>query len=195
MLLRIAALLCLATAILHALALSASSQATAGDPISALSQGPWGVVHTVSIVLFGVAQILLSAALGGLDRGRFWPLGRALLGIAGAGLFVVAYYFAAAEPEALRGPGANDPLWAVATVVGFAMGLLQPGLRRLSPGLGRFNALCLAVWLLLIPAILLIGVISLGAYERSVGVVYLAWVGGVSVAVGRRSLPQRPAEI
>ena len=186
MLLRLAVVLSLATPILHGLALSASSQVMAGDPISALSQGSWGALHTASIVLFGAAQIMLAVALAGLDSGRFWPYGRALLGASGAALFFVAWYFAAAEPDVLQGPGANDPLWVVATLVGFAMGLLQPGLRRLSPRLGHFNATCLAIWLLLIPAILLIGVISLGAYERTVGVVYVAWVAGLGYAIVRR---------
>lgn len=159
------------------------------EPISAMSQAAWGGLHSLGLVLFGLAQLLLAVALRGLDAGRLWPYGRALLASGGVAVVFVAYYFATAEAATLDSPGANDPLWAVATLVGLAMGLLQPGLSRLSLGLARFNVTCLAVWLLLIPAILLIGVISLGVYERLVGSVYLIWVSGLSIGLLRRASP------
>ena len=68
----------------------------------------------------------------------------------------------------------------VATLIGIAMGALQPGLNRLSRILGRFNAFCLGCWLLLIPAILLVNDSWIGAYERMVGTVYVFWVTGSS---------------
>ncbi len=190
MLLRIALLFSIATPVLHVTVLAAGGPATSvHDPISALSEGAWGILHTLSLVFFGAAQMLLAVSLAGLDRGRFWPYGRGLLAVSGASVFFVAYYFATAEHDALQGPGANDPLWVVASLVGFAMGLLQPGLSRLSRRLGHFNGSCLVIWLLLIPAILLIGVISLGVYERTVGVVYVVWVAGVSYGAMRRPDP------
>lgn len=186
MLLRLSLVLSFLTPIFHVLALVANSAATAADPISILSQGSWGALHTLSIVIFGVAQVMLAVAMAGMDAGRFWPYGRVLLAASGASLFYVAYFFAAADPAVLQGPGANDPLWVVACLVGFAMGTLQPGLARLAVWLGRFNLALLMVWLLLIPAILLIGVISLGAYERTVGAVYVIWVVGIGGTITRR---------
>ncbi len=182
MLLGIALLFSLATPILHCLSLVANGQATIDDPISELSQGRWGFIHTLSIVLFGTAQIMLAVGLGRLDTGRCWPVGRALLSIAGALLFLVAYFFAVPDHSAGQGLAYNDPLWVVATLVGITMGLLQPGLSRISRWSGAFNVGCTVVWLGLIPASLLIGLISLGAYERTVGLVYVVWVAGISLA-------------
>ncbi|MEN1727666.1 MAG: hypothetical protein AAGJ52_04425 [Pseudomonadota bacterium] len=183
MLSRIALVLALLTPVLHVVVLFACADNRYQDPIAVLSQARWGQLHTLALILFGTAQIILAWQLGGLDRGWFWQVGRALLALAGAGLFAVAWFFATAPMEALQGPEANDPLWVVASLVGFAMGCLQLGFNRLSSGLARFNAVCLVLWLLLIPAILLIGVISLGTYERSVGLVYVVWVAGLGVAV------------
>jgi hypothetical protein len=193
MLPRIALALALLTPVLHVVVLLACGDNSYRDPIAVLSQARWGELHTLGLLSFGVAQLLLAQSMGGLAPGRFWQFGRALLGLAGISLFPVAWFFAMAPEAALRGPEANDPLWAVACLVGVAMALLQPGLARLSPSLGRFNAACLLLWLLLIPAILLIGVISLGFYERGVGLVYTVWVAGLSYAIGgqrkwRRSL-------
>lgn len=185
MLLKLSLLFTLLTPVLHAIALAASASVTAADPISLLSLGEWGALHSASIALFGVAQLLLATALGGMDRGRFWPYGRALLAASGAFLLYVAYFFASSERDVLAGPEANDPLWVVACLVGFSMGLLQPGLARLSPAMGRCNVAFTVVWLLLIPAILLIGMISIGLYERTVGVIYVLWVAMVSEAARR----------
>ncbi len=185
MLSHIALILSIVTPVLHILTLLANSDATLQDPISTLSQGPWAVLHTTSLLLFGAAQIILGVALAGRDRGWFWPYARGGLIASGASLFYVAYYFAVSGPDTLRGPNANDPLWLVASLAGLTMGLLQPGLWRIQPGLGRFNAVCLCIWLLLIPAVLLIGTISLGVYERTVGAIYVVWVAGVSYAVSQ----------
>ncbi len=159
------------------------------DPISSLSQGEWGIVHTVSLAFFAAAQLLLAWALAGRDEGWCWPYGRALLAASGATVLFVAYYFATADQQALHGPDANDPLWVVASLVGFAMGFLQPGLARRSHGLCVFNLACLVAWLLLIPAIMLIDVMTLGVYERLVGSVYVVWVVGVCGGVLRGRAP------
>jgi len=184
MLSRLALGLALLTPVLHVVVLFACGDNSYREPIAVLSQGRWGELQTIGLLLFGAAQILLACSMGGLDQGLFWRLGRILLGLAGVCLFPVAWFFATAPETALQGPEANDPLWVVACLVGGSMGLLQPGLGRLSVGLGRFNAVCLLVWLLLIPAILLIGVISMGSYERSVGLVYTIWVAGLCFAIG-----------
>jgi hypothetical protein len=184
MLPRLALVLALLTPVLHVVVLFACGDNSYRDPIAVLSQARWGALHTLGLLLFGAAQILLAVSMGGLGQGWFWRSGRVLLGLAGASLFPVAWFFATAPEASLRGPEANDPLWVVASLVGVAMALLQPGLAGLSSGSGRFNAACLLVWLLLIPAILLIGVISLGSYERGVGLVYTVWVVGLCYAIG-----------
>jgi hypothetical protein len=181
--LRISLVASAATPILHCAVLLISGQDAVRDPISELSRHRWGELHTLGLLLFGAAQISLAIALAGRDRGRFWPYGRGLLGASGAGLIFIAYYFATANPDTLRGTDANDPLWVVASLVGLAMGALQPGFKRLSRGLGLFNGVCLGVWLLLVPLILLVDDDWLGAYERLVGAVYVTWVVGMASAL------------
>jgi len=179
-LLRVSLLCALVTPLLHACVLLASDRLSVDEPISALSHASLGWLHTVSLLLFAVAHIGLGLAMAGRDHGRLWPYGRALLLISGALLCYVAWYFAVSGPETLEAAGANDPLWVVATLIGFAMGCLQPGLIRQSRSLGHFNAACAVLWILLIPAVLLIGVVSLGVYERTVGLVYVVWIAGVA---------------
>lgn len=171
----------IATLVIHCMVLLRSLEISSHDPISWLSHGAWGVLHTAGLVLFGAAQLVLVFTLKGLDDGRFWPLAQAALAAAGLSLFYVAYFFSTTALETLQAPDVFDPLWIVASCAGLAMGLFQPGFNRISPLLGRLNRTYLIIWCLLVPATLLIGVISLGTYERSVGAVYLAWVATVSV--------------
>ncbi|MDJ0917523.1 MAG: hypothetical protein QNJ05_07145 [Woeseiaceae bacterium] len=178
--LRIALIASAATPILHTLVLILSGQDAIRDPINELSRQEWSGAQTIGLTLFGIAHIALAIGLQGLDRGRLWPYGRAFLAASGAVLFFIAYFFATAETSALRGPNANDPLWVVASLMGLAMGALQPGLSRISPKLGLFSAICLGIWLWLVPLILLVNDSWLGAYERIVGTVYVVWMIGVS---------------
>ncbi len=177
---RIALIASAATPILHTVVLILSGQDAIRDPISELSRQEWGGLQTIGLALFGVAHIAIAAGLRGLDRGRLWPYGRGFLAASGAVLFFIAYFFVTAETSTLRGPDANDPLWVVASLMGLAMGALQPGLSRISPKLGLFSAVCLGIWLWLVPLILLVNESWLGAYERIVGTVYVVWMIGVS---------------
>lgn len=101
----------------------------------------------------------------------------------GVALLYTAYFFATLDPESLRGPSANDPLWIVATLTGCAMGALQPGLSRQPRPLGLFNAVCLGIWLALIPTILFVNDSWIGAYERIVGSVYVIWIVGITLGL------------
>ncbi len=173
----------LLTPILHVIVLLLGGQNGVTTPISALSRPPWGILHTLELVLFAAAHLALAYALGGLDRGRLWPFGRSLLVASGGVLVYIAYFFAAADETVLRGESANDPLWIVATLTGVAMGALQPGLSRLSRPLGLFSVVCLGVWLWLIPTILFVNDSWIGAYERIVGAVYVTWMAGVTLGL------------
>ncbi|MEM1434739.1 MAG: DUF998 domain-containing protein [Pseudomonadota bacterium] len=190
--LRIALVTSLLTPFLHIVVLFSSGLDGIETPISELSGQPRGALHTLALVLFATAHGALAAALGGLDSGRFWPYGRVLLALSGAALLYIAFFFATAGAESLRGPAANDPLWIVATLIGFAMGALQPGLSRQARTLGWFNLACVVIWLLLIPTILLVDDSWIGAYERIVGSVYVVWIVGVALGlVGRAPHTQK----
>jgi hypothetical protein len=179
MLFRFSLACALITAVIHVAVLITDQTVGFQDPVSFLSHARLGSLHTLGLVLFGSAQIMLAIALADRDPGRFWPYGRGLLAAAGTMLFFIAYYFAVSDRESLAGTEAFDPLWIVACLVGLAMTLLRPGFKRLSASLARFNDGCLVAWCLLVPATLLIGVISLGSYERAVGLVYVGWVAGL----------------
>ncbi|MEL7537308.1 MAG: DUF998 domain-containing protein [Pseudomonadota bacterium] len=183
--LQVAFIASLLTPLLHVIVLFISGQDATATPISELSRDDWGGLHTLGLVLFGAAHAALGIALAGLDRGRLWPYGRLLLFASGVTLIYIAYFFATAEGAALRGPTADDPLWIVATLTGLAMGALQPGLSRRSRPLGMFSAICLGIWLWLIPLTLLVNDSWIGAYERLVGTVYVIWITGVALALLR----------
>ena len=183
--LRLAFIAALMTPVLHIILLLITGQDAVATPISELSRERGGVLHTLELVLFSASHVALAIGLRGLDHGRLWPYGRSLLIASGAVLIYVAYFFSAADADTLRGPEANDPLWIVATLTGVAMGALQPGLSRLSRPLGLFSAVCLGIWLWLIPLILLVDDSWIGAYERIVGFVYVTWMNGISLGLLR----------
>ena len=169
--------------VVHLVVLLISGQNPIQTPISQLSRHQWGWLQSLGLIGFGGAHIALAVALRKMDHGRLWPYGRALLVASGVTLFYIAYYFVASGDAALSGPDANDPLWIVASLTGTAMGALQPGLARLARGLGLFSAMCLGVWLWLIVLLIFVNDSWLGAYERIVGAVYLAWITGVTLGL------------
>lgn len=175
------------TPLCHVVVLLASGLDPIETPISELSRTSLAGVHTFGLLSFGVAHLALAHALGARDRGRLWPVARLLLVASGITLFYVAYYFAKAASTTLSGEGANDPLWLVATLIGLAMGTLQPGLARIAPKLALFSTICLGIWLWLVPLILLVDASWLGAYERLVGTVYVVWMTGLSLGLIARS--------
>ncbi len=183
--LRLALYCSLATPVLHVVTLVADGLDPVSSPISELSRGDFRLVQTMGLLLFGGAHIALAIALGGLDRGRLWPVARALLLAGGVGQTFVAHYFLTASEATLYGPEANDPLWVIASLTGVAMGALQPGLARQTRGLGVFSVAVLGAWLWLVPLILLVNEHWLGLYERLVGVVYVTWLAGVSYGLLR----------
>lgn len=187
---KIALIAATATPVLHGLVLVLSGQNAVNAPISSLSRADWGELHTLGVVVFGVAHVALAIDLAGRETGRLWPYGRLLLAASGTLLFYVAFYFATADPDRLQGPDANDPLWVVATLIGLAMGALQPGLSRLSRGAGLFSATCLGLWLWLALLAVFVDASWLGLYERLVGAVYVTWIIGVAVVL-QESEPDR----
>ena len=128
--LRFALLGSLLTPLAHLVVLIANGQNPVSTPVSALSRGDLAGRQTVALGLFGLAHMALAIALGGLDKGRLWPWARSLLVAAGRGNLYLAWYFATATAVPLSRPAANDPLWIIASLTGFAMGAVQPGLAR-----------------------------------------------------------------
>lgn len=180
------------TPILHLIVLVTSGQDAIRTPISQLSRQAGGDLHTLALTLFGAAHFAMALGFRRIDHGRLWPWARSVLVLSGLAVWYITWYFAEADPARLTGPGANDPLWIAACLTGVAMGLLQPGLSRRSQSLGMFSAICLGIWLLLVPLILLVDETWLGAYERLVGIVYVTWIVGVSQTMIRQRIEPYP---
>ncbi|MEM6638962.1 MAG: hypothetical protein AAF610_03585 [Pseudomonadota bacterium] len=170
----------------HLIALGADNLDAVTSPISALSRGTSGGWHSAGLLGFALAQIAVSVALRDWDAGWLWRLSGVLTALAGAGVMYVAWYFEAASVEQLYGHRANDPLSIVACLVGVAMGARQLGWVRRSRRMAWINATCLAVWLALVPTIVLVTDAWLGAYERLVGVTYVIWVAAHAMAAIRQ---------
>ncbi|MEL6868837.1 MAG: hypothetical protein AAFO81_03465 [Pseudomonadota bacterium] len=187
----------LLTPLLHVIVLIVNGQDPIATPISQLSQFKLAYLHTLELTIFGCAHVALAIALNGLDHGRLWPYARGLLVGSGAALIYIAWYFVSNDQATLTAANANDPLWIVASLTGTAIGTLQPGLSRLSPRLGLFSAMCLGIWILLVPLTFFVNASWLGAYERIVGAIYVIWMVGVSaklLLLTRDSATSTPAE-
>jgi len=183
--LRFVFLAALLTPLMHIVVLFLSGGDAVASPISELSRPPWGVLHTMELVLFGAAHIVLAICLKDVDSGKLWPYGRALLVASGVVLFYIAYFFAVIGADSSGERADNDPLWIVATLTGVAMGALQPGLARRSRSLGIFGSLWLGVWLWLVMLAIFVNDSWIGAYERLVGLVYVAWIMGLAAGLQR----------
>jgi hypothetical protein len=172
---------------IHLYILMASGLNPVSSPISDLSRGDWAALHTLSLASFGMAHLTLAAGIRGLDSGRLWALARVFLALAGAGLVFVGYFFLSASPATLSAPGASAPLWIVASLTGVAMGAMQPGLSRRARALSIFSALCLGLWMWMVPVFFFVGDDWIGAYQRGVGLIYMIWLVGVSLGLSQLS--------
>ncbi len=152
-------------------------------PIRELSRHRLGALHTLGLSLFGGAHIALALALHGMDAGRLWSAARLLLVTAGVGLIYVALDFAAAPSCTRALPCGDAGLWIVASLTGIAMGAMQPGLSRQSRRLGVFSAICLGLWLWMVPVFLFVDELWVGAYQRAVGGIYVGWLSAVAVGL------------
>ncbi|MEO1080434.1 MAG: hypothetical protein AAFY29_12825 [Pseudomonadota bacterium] len=174
-LLQVARVCVAVTLLAHLLALFISNVDAAASPISQLSRGSTGWLHTMGLAALGLGWLIIGCLYWRRDHGWLWRGGCLLLLASVPVLLFVASYFATASDARLIGPNANDPLAVLASVLGVAMGALQLGLRRQNPGVARVNLLILALWIALVPVVPFIGADWLGAYERTVGALMLLW--------------------
>ncbi|MEN7342593.1 MAG: hypothetical protein AAAFM81_06590 [Pseudomonadota bacterium] len=177
MLLRLALSATLLTPIAHVIVLWSENLDAVTSPIIDLSRGPFAWIHSTGLLWFGLAHLCLAAALAGLDRGKLWPFARTLVAAAGVTLVYTAWFFATVPDSSSTVE--NDPLWIVASLIGIAMGALQPGLSRINRILGLYSAVFLGLWLWLVPLAFFVTDHWIGAYERLVGIVYVSWMTGV----------------
>ncbi|WP_439106126.1 DUF998 domain-containing protein [Congregibacter sp.] len=161
----------------HLLVMSLSSASAMSSPISQLSRGDGGIVHTSALVLLAAVQLALAALLWrAIESSPLWKCACVLMVFNGALLLFVAFYFVSAPYAQLFGPNANDPLAVLASSVGVVMGLIQRDLPGRAPRMARLNAVFFVLWLALIPVIPFLDASWLGAYERTVGAILLLWL-------------------
>ena len=176
---------CAAAVVAHVAVLRTSGQDPVTTPIGLLSTAPAGAWHGAGIVAFALAHLALAWLLGLRSTGPLRIAARVALVLAAGALCYVAAYFAFADPAAFAGPGADDRLPVPASLVGFAMGLLLPGLWRTHRRAAWFGGACFAAWMALTALVLLVDPSWIGAYERAVGAVYVTWVAGMAVLVAK----------
>lgn len=190
----------------HLAALQLTGGDAAASPISLLSRGPAQWIHTIGLLSLSLAWVLIGVGnlrdsyhhtlrhspghSPGHSLGQtgilLWRCACVLLFASAAVLLYVAYYFATASEATLFGPNANDPLGVLASLLGVAMGCLQPKLSRDAPRLARANLLVLVAWIALVPVIPFLEPQWLGTYERGVGLLMLAWTALLTI------LPRNP---
>jgi hypothetical protein len=168
----------------HLLAMLFSGSSAMSTPISQLSRGDDGIVHTVGLVVLALLQPALALLLWRVgESSRLWQLACVLMMLNTVLLLYVAYYFASAPLSKLVGPNANDPLALLASNVGVIMGCLLLGLKRRAPRCASYNLVLFVVWLGLVPVIPFIDASWLGAYERVVGASLLTWFAVLALFV------------
>lgn len=177
----------IATFLAHLTALVVSGADAAATPISQLSRSapPW--IHSSGLLTLAIGWSLLGVRLWRIETGVLWRGGCLLLLCSAALLPYIAFYFATATDAVLTSADANDPLAILASLLGVAMGALQPGLARRSVAVGRANMAILVLWIALIPVVPFLTGQVLGAYERTVGALMLMWSLLLTVPVAHSS--------
>lgn len=183
---------CFGILTMHFVVLYTSGADPLATPISALSRGVDGGLHSLGLLLFACSPLALAALLH--RRGGRWHtrLAQALLVLDAGLILYVARYFATASETTLSGPGAHDPLMLLASGIGLVMGLIMPGLMRRHRGAGLWNIVCFALWLALLPLLVFVEPSWIGAYQRTVGTVLIAWMAGLAVLLGFTEAPDGP---
>lgn len=178
---------CATISAVHLWLLFRSGQDPVATPVARLSLLEGGALHGFGLVAFAVAHVALATLLHRRDAGRLRRVAVVLIGVAAVLVVVLAVHFARGPSEPAAAATVNWPLWLLASLIGIAMGLLVPGLKRQGGAAHRFNLACLIAWLALIPLYLLVDSSWVGAYERLVGLVYAVWIVGLAVLLGRRA--------
>jgi len=156
-------------------------------PVSALSHSVDGNLHGLGLALFAMAQIALASLLNDPGAGLPTRLAQLLLIVDAILIVYIAWRFATfASPTPVL-PQADDPLSLLAGGTGLVMGLASPGLLRRHRPAGLWNLACLGLWVALTPLALAVDTSWVGAYERLVGVVFVAWAAGLATLLGFRA--------
>jgi hypothetical protein len=162
------------------------------ETISKLAVGPHAWIQDLGINLLGIGAALCAAGLmvwrGG---GLAWRSGLLLLALLGLDLVFIAEY------NQYAGELGEDAT-VHRTLVFIMYGLFTGATLLLAEGLGsagrRWKLASLAscgAWTVLAPVLFVMPTSIDGAYERLVGLILLAWIGGVSILLLRSTFTER----
>jgi len=174
---------CSVTVLLHLLTLRMGQHDAVAEPIARLGSGEGSEFHALGLLSFTLAHLALAYVLYRPEAGRLYRTGVWLIGVAGVLLLALV-------PGApLAGAAGSGVLWLVASTVGVAMGLMVPRLWRTHRTAAWFDLACLAAWVALVPVFALVPPDMIGAYERTVAVLYTVWLAGLALLLYRRVTP------
>ena len=170
----------LAALICHLIALHLSGHSWIRSPLAELSRGHAVFVHAIGLLFAAVGQYLLGRLLRFPPPQRSGRLATRLTTVCAFLLIFSAWYFA-------QSAGSHAVLlWVLASLVGLTMACLWPYLNRHYLTASRVNLICLTIWIVLIPAGMLIPDSLTGAYQRLTGLVYLFWMTLVAAFMNPR---------
>lgn len=178
-------LLCSSTLAAHYYLMRSQSIDWIHSPISALSQSGNAAQHTMTLYVFALAQALLALCVRTAKNGWLTKSIQSLCLLAAA-LIVTLGPILTTDNTAEH----TFRLSLIASVVGVIMACLiaRDKDRKQRRAAYRISITSLTVWMGLIPLAFVMNENYIGAYQRAVGVVYIAWL--CALAMTRTSLPE-----
>ena len=183
--LALALLGCAAALATHLGALHASGLDPVSSPIGALARSAEAASFRYGLWAFALGHLALALLLDGRGTGRFTRVAQLLLVLDAAliawlpvSLAAGAETAAAAEPASVAGP-----LWLLAGVAGFTLTCAAVSLWRRHRAAALWTLVCLLLWTGLAPVFLMVDPGWIGAYQRFVGGVLVAWTGALAVMI------------
>lgn len=143
------------------------------SPISALSQNGKALAHATLLCAFALAQGLLAIHVRTAKSGWLTKSIQALCVLSAALIASLGWVFTA-DSTALH----TFMLSLLASLAGVIMGCLIARDKGISERAAayRINVAAFAIWIVLTAVAFILGDSHVGAYQRSVGAVYIAWL-------------------
>ena len=184
---------CAAALATHLGALHASGLDPVSSPIGALARSAESTSFRYGLWAFALGHLAIALLLNGPEVGRFTRAAQLFLALDAALIawlpLSLAAVPAAAEAVSAAAPpsaGAAGPLWLLAGAAGFTLTFAAVSLWRRDRSAALLTLVCLLLWTGLAPVFLVVDPGWIGAYQRFVGAVLVAWTGVIAVMIGFR---------
>lgn len=177
---------CAAALATHIVALYDSGLDPLSSPIGALSRTADAVSFHYGLWLFAAGHLALVFLVNRSDAGRVTRCAQLFLLLDAALIAWLPRYFATVQAETLASAISGGPLWLLGGSVGFAMTCVAVALWRRNRSAALLTLVFLLLWTGLAPAFLVVDPGWVGAYERFVGTMLVAWMAVVAMMIGLR---------